>query len=113
MDAFPDEKGIYRLGDHKEDLYSEIYRSTWLKVLGKKLEALGDSREDFGKRCNLVRQAYMEMGDIVLKAAREGASPRPISFLGMNSGERARRSSIFGGRSVITVGCPSIPNTLF
>jgi hypothetical protein len=28
MDAFPDEKGIYRLGNHKEELYSEIYRNT-------------------------------------------------------------------------------------
>ena len=78
MDAFPDEEGIWRLGDHKEELYSEIYRSTWLKVLGEKLKALGDSREDFGKRCNLVRQAYMEMGDIVLKAARRGEHSRAL-----------------------------------
>jgi Protein of unknown function (DUF559) len=77
MDASPDERGIHCLGDHKEDIYSEIYRSTWLKVLGDKLEALGDSREDFGKRCNLVRQAYMEVGDIVLKAARRGSIASP------------------------------------
>jgi hypothetical protein len=31
MDAFPNEEGIWRVGDHKEEIYSEIYRSTWLK----------------------------------------------------------------------------------
>jgi hypothetical protein len=60
-----------------------MYRSTWLKVLSNKLEALGESREDFGKRCNLVRQAYMEMGDIVLDAARKGGIVEPY-FLSWN-----------------------------
>ena len=55
-----------------EDMFEAIYRGTWLDVLRRKVETLGDSREDFGRRCNLVRQAYMEMGDIVLPAARRG-----------------------------------------
>jgi len=61
----------------REDIYREVYRETWLRVLRQKLEALSDSREDFGKRCNLVRQAYMEMGDIVLRAARRGSIAQP------------------------------------
>ena len=67
MDSFPSRKDIYR----------EIYRDTWLHVLREKLEALGDSREDFGRRCNLVRQAYMEMADIVFDAARRGSIAQP------------------------------------
>jgi Protein of unknown function (DUF559) len=67
MDSFP----------IREDIYREIYRDTWLHVLREKLEALGDSREDFGRRCNLVRQAYMEMADIVLDAARRGNIAQP------------------------------------
>jgi hypothetical protein len=77
MDAPPNERGIYRLGNHREEIFSEMYRNTWLRVLGEKLEALGDSREDFGKRCNLVRQVYLEMGDIILEAARRGDMAEP------------------------------------
>ena len=63
--------GIITLKDiPKEDFDREIYRNTWLRILRQKLEALGDRREDFGRRCNLVRQAYMEMADIVLDAAQ-------------------------------------------
>ena len=40
--------GIITLKDiPKEDFNREIYRNTWLRILRQKLEALGDSREDF------------------------------------------------------------------
>jgi hypothetical protein len=75
----------------KEDIYREIYRNTWLRVLRKKLEALGDSREDFGRRCNLVRQAYMEMADIVLDAARRGSIAEPYFLPGDQFWEKSPR----------------------
>jgi hypothetical protein len=68
----------------REGIYSEMYRNTWLHLIGRKLEALGDSQQDFGKRCNLVRQAYMEMGDIILEAARRGNIVEPY-FLPWNA----------------------------
>jgi hypothetical protein len=75
MDALPDEGEIYR--PSMEDLGEAVYRDTWLKIIGRKLEALGDSRQDFGKRCNLVRQGYMEIGDIILEGARRGNIVEP------------------------------------
>jgi uncharacterized protein DUF559 len=83
MDAFPDEVEIYHISDHKEDIYEATYRDSWLGIIGRKLEALGDTKEDFGKRCNLVRQAYMEMGDTVLQAAQRGDIVEPY-FLPWN-----------------------------
>lgn len=60
-----------------EDIEREIFRKFWLKVLRKKFKELGDSKKDFGRRCNLMRQAYIEMADIVLDAARRGSIAQP------------------------------------
>src|SRR5262245_19741515 len=60
-----------------EDMYREGYRSRWLNILREKLTALNDTPRDFGRRCNLVRQAYMEMADIVLEAAQRGRIAQP------------------------------------
>jgi hypothetical protein len=60
-----------------EDMYREGHRDAWLNVLREKLQGLDDSPRDFGRRCNLVRQAYMEMADIVLDAARRSRIAQP------------------------------------
>jgi len=78
MDAVSGEGEIYR--PSREDLGKWVYRKTWLEIIGEKLKALSDTKEDFGKRCNLVRQAYMEMGDIILEAAQQGDMTDPYFF---------------------------------
>ena len=62
------------------DLEKELYRNTWLSVLKNKMEQLRDNKEDFGKRCNIVRQAYLEIADLVLNGARKGRLIDPYFF---------------------------------